>query len=29
MPKPETPIDTKITPKPELEKRSRRQFTTQ
>lgn len=27
MPKPETTIDPKVTPKPELEKRTRRQFT--
>lgn len=27
MPKPETTIDSKVTPKPELEKRTRRQFT--
>lgn len=29
MPKPETTIDPKVTPKPELEKRTRRQFTTE
>jgi len=29
MPKPETTIDPKVTPKPELEKRTRRRFTTE